>query len=101
MKQSVQTIVDSIEEEIEYIKKNSYLYINNMLHERDFDYGKFTFEIESNNKKSIGGEWDEVITETLVKITPKSVTVTNENSKVLTNLSTEVFNQLETTYTNY
>jgi len=100
MKQSVKTIVDSIEKEIEYIKKNLHLY-DNLLHERDFEYGTFYFEVESINKKSIGGEWDEILNETFATITLNCVEVTNENSKTLTNLSTEVFNQLETTYTNY
>jgi len=101
MKQSVKTIVDSIEKEIEYVKKNSHLFDTAPAYEKEFDYGKFTFEIDITNKKVVGGEWDEILNETYIKIEPKSVTVTNENSKVLTNLSTEVFNQLETTYTNY
>jgi len=99
MKQSAKTIVEAIEKEIEYLKNNSYLFEHS--NEKDFEFGKLYFEIEVHERVGVGGEWDEVITETLVKITPKSVTVTNENSKVLTNLSNEVFNQLEDNYTNY
>ena len=101
MKQAVKTIVDSIEKEIDLIKENIYLYDNNSKNERDFEFGTLFFELEILNKKSIGGEWDEILNETFVTITPDYIDVTNENSKVLTNLSNEVFNQLELTYTNY
>lgn len=101
MKNAIKTIVEAIENEIEYIKDNYHMYENGLAHEIDFDYGTIYFETETINKKSIGGEWDEILNETYIKIEPKSVSVTNENSKVLTNLSKEVFNQLETTYTNY
>lgn len=101
MKQAVKTIVDSIENEIDLIKENIYLYDNNSNNERDFEFGTLFFELEILNKKSIGGEWDEILNDTFVTIKPNYVDVTNENSKVLTNLSNEVFNQLELTYTNY
>lgn len=101
MKQSVKTIVDSIEKEIEYIKENSHLFDTEPSYEREFNYGKFTFEIEIKLVHSVGGDWDEQIVDELIKIDFKSVTVTNENNKALINLSNEVFNQLEITYTNY
>ena len=69
--------------------------------EKDFEFGKLFFEIETHERIEVGGDWDEVISTERVKITPKSVDITNENSKTLTNLSNEVFNQLETSYTNY
>ena len=99
MKASIKTIVDSIEKEVNYIIEN----YNNFGYEgeKDFEYGTFNYEMQTINKKSIGGEWDEILNETFIKIEVQSVDVTNENSKILTNLSTEVFNQLETTYTNY
>jgi len=99
MKTAIKTIVDSIEKEVNYIIEN----YNNFGYEgeKDFDFGTFNYEMETINKKSIGGEWDEILNETFVKINVISVDVTNENSKTPTNLSTEVFNQLETSYTNY
>lgn len=101
MKQSVKTIVDSIEKEIEYVKENSYLFQDSTYQNRDFEFGNFDFEIEIYEKREIGGEWDEILTYERIRIEVTKVTVTNEDSKVLTNISTEVFNQLETTYTNY
>ena len=99
MKASIKTIVDSIEKEVNYIIEN----YNNFGYEgeKDFEYGTFNYEMQTINKKSIGGEWDEILNETFIKIEVQSVDVTNENSKTLTNLSNEVFNQLETSYTNY
>jgi len=99
MKQSVKTIVDSIEKEIERIMKEFNFCTDET--EKEFEYGTFIFEWEIKEKTFYGGEWDEILNENYIKIIPLSATVTNENSKVLTNLSTEVFNQLETTYTNY
>lgn len=99
MKQSVKTIVESIEKEIDYIMERQDTYRNQT--EEDFKYGKIEFEIKISEKDSYGGEWDEVLSDTYIAITPISVTVTNENNKTLTNLSNEVFNQLELTYTNY
>ena len=61
----------------------------------------FDFEIDTYIKNEIGGEWDEFLSSERITIIVTKVTVTNEDSKTLTNLSTEVFNQLETTYTNY
>ena len=99
MKVAIKTIVDSIEKEVNYIIEN----YNNFGYdgEKDFEYGTFKYEMQTINKKSIGGEWDEILNETFIKIEVQSVDVTNENSKTLTNLSNEVFNQLETSYTNY
>jgi len=99
MKQSVKTIVEAIEKEIEIIIDKYYIYEYET--SKEFDYGTFNFEIEIYEKNEIGGEDDEQLNYERIKITPKSVTVTNENSKTLTNLSNEVFNQLELTYTNY
>jgi len=98
MKQSVKTIVDSIEKEIESILENSENSVYNG--EIEFEYGKFTYELFSDMVfDALRDPWD--ADEINNDLEVKSVTVTNENSKVLTNLSTEVFNQLETTYTNY
>ena len=95
MKTAIKKIVDSIEKEVNYIIEN----YNNFEYEGEkyFEYGTFTYKMEKINKKSIGGEWDEILNETFIKISVQGVCVTNENSKTLT----EVFNQLETTYTNY
>lgn len=100
-KQSVKTIVEAIEKEIDFIMNNSHLYEYAPVYQIDFDYGNFTFEIEIHEKNEIGGEDDEFLRSEKIRIEVKSVTVTNENSKTLTSLSNEVFNQLELTYTNY
>jgi len=101
MKAAVKTLVDSIEKGIDYIKDNYHIYENGLAQETDFDYGTIYFEFETINKKSVGGEWDEILNETFITIKVNYVEVTNENNKVLTNLSNEVFNQLEDNYTNY
>jgi len=101
MKQSVKTIVDSIEKEIEYVKENSYLFEDSTYQNRDFEFGNFDFEIDTYIKNEIGGEPNEFLSSERITIIVTKVTVTNENSKVLTNISNEVFNRLETTYTNY
>ena len=96
MKQTVKTIVDSIEKEIiDNILINSEKTEFGVVQE--IELGKFTYDIVLNDN------WCKWTNERnyLLTLEVKSVTVTNENSKVLTNLSTEVFNQLETTYTNY
>ena len=96
MKQSVKTIVDSIEKEIiDTILINAEKSAYGV--EQDIELGKFTYDIMLNDR------WHKMEERRnhLLSLEVKSVTVTNENSKVLTNLSTEVFNQLETTYTNY
>jgi len=98
MKQSVQTIIDSIEKEINTIMDNAENSVYNG--EIEFQYGKFTYELFCDMVfDALRDPWD--ADEINKDLEVKSVTVTNENSKVLTNLSTEVFNQLETTYTNY
>lgn len=96
MKQSVKTIVDSIEKVIiDTILLNAEKSAYGV--EQDIELGKFTYDIVLNDS------WHKMEERRnhLLSLEVKSVTVTNENSKVLTNLSTEVFNQLETTYTNY
>ena len=96
MKQSVKKIVDSIEKEI----------IDNILInsektefgvEQEIELGKFTYDIMLNDS------WHKMEERRnhLLSLEVKSVSVTNENSKTLPNLSNEVFNQLEITYTNY
>jgi hypothetical protein len=96
MKQSVKALVDSIEQEI----------IDNILVnaeksefgvEKDLELGKFTYDIMLNDSWT---KWEEARNNYLT-LEVKSVSVTNENNKVLTNLSKEVFNQLENNYTNY
>lgn len=100
MKQAVKTIVDSIEKEINTILNEGNIESNNYGVEQEFEYGTFNYDVSYNMKDNpFLDEWDVLFAE--IEIEVKSVTVTNENSKVLTNLSTEVFNQLETTYTNY
>ena len=96
MKQSVKTIVDSIEKEIiDNILINSEKTELGVVQE--IELGKFTYDIMLNDS------WHKMEERRnhLLSLEVKSVAVTNENSKVLTNLSTEVFNQLEITYTNY
>jgi hypothetical protein len=95
MKQAVKTIVDSIEKEINTILENSEK--SEYVADKDFEFGGFEYEINLNDS------WNkyEEVRNNYLTLEVKSVAVTNENSKVLTNLSTEVFNQLETTYTNY
>jgi len=96
MKQAAKTIVDSIEKVIiDTILLNTEKSAYGV--EQDIELGKFTYDIVLNDN------WCKWTNERnyLLTLEVKSVSVTNENSKVLTNLSTEVFNQLETTYTNY
>ena len=96
MRKSVKTIVDSIEKEIiDTILINAEKSAYGV--EQDVELGKFTYDIVLNDS------WHKMEERRnhLLSLEVKSVTVTNENSKVLTNLSNEVFNQLETTYTNY
>ena len=96
MKKSVKTIVDSIEKEIiDNILINSEKTELGVVQE--IELGKFTYDIMLNDS------WHKMEERRnhLLSLEVKSVAVTNENSKVLTNLSTEVFNQLEITYTNY
>ena len=95
MKQSVKTIVDSIEKEIDRIIDNAEHSATNEVIE--FDFGKFEYNLEFDDSWN---KWEEHRNRNLT-LYINDVTVTNENSKVLTNLSTEVFNQLEITYTNY
>ena len=95
MKALVKTIVDSIEKEI-------YRIIDNAEHSEtneniEFDFGVFEYNLEFDDSWD---KWEEHRNRNLT-LYINEVTVTNENSKTLTNLSTEVFNQLETTYTNY
>jgi hypothetical protein len=96
MKAAVKALVDSIEQEI----------IDNILVnaeksefgvEKDLELGKFTYDIMLNDSWT---KWEEARNNYLT-LEVKSVYVTNENNKVLTNLSKEVFNQLEDNYTNY
>ena len=96
MKQSVKTIVDSIEKEIIdtiliNAEKSAYGVV------QEIELGKFTYDIMLNDS------WHKMEERRnhLLSLEVKSVAVTNENSKTLPNLSTEVFNQLEITYTNY
>ena len=96
MKQAVKTIVDSIEKEtIDTILINAEKSAYGVVQE--IELGKFTYDIVLNDS------WHKMEERRnhLLSLEVKSVTVTNENSKKLTNLSNEVFNQLETTYTNY
>lgn len=100
MKQPVKTIVDSIEKEIQSILENPEYASNIYGLNEDFEFGYFTYDFSINEiVNPYLDDWD--AKEYKIEIEPKSVTVTNENSKTLTNLSKEVFNQLETTYTNY
>ena len=96
MKQTVKTIVDSIEKEIIdtiliNAEKSAYGVV------QEIELGKFTYDITLNDNWSKFSDKRN----NLLTLEVKSVSVTNENNKVLTNLSNEVFNQLETTYTNY
>ena len=95
MKQSVKTIVDSIEKEINTILDNADHSEQGAI--QDFEFGTFTYDLTIND------DWDkwEEARNNKIELYLLYVDVTNENSKVLTNLSTEVFNQLEITYTNY
>ena len=96
MKQSVKTIVDSIEKVIiDTILLNAEKSAYGV--EQDIELVKFTYDIVLNDS------WHKMEERRnhLLSLEVKSVTVTNKNSKVLTNLSNEVFNQLETIYTNY
>ena len=95
MKKSVKTIVDSIEKEIDRIIDNAEHSATNEVIE--FDFGKFEYNLEFDDSWD---KWEEHRNRNLT-LYINDVTVTNENSKTLPNLSTEVFNQLEITYTNY
>lgn len=95
MKPVVKTLVDSIEKEIRIILENAEMSLYDV--SKDFEFGNFTYNIMLND------EWDkwEDRRNHFLRLEVKSVTVTNENNKTLTNLSNEVFNQLEDNYTNY
>jgi len=98
MKQSVKTIVEAVEKEIETIIYNAERQDYGI--EKEFDYGSFIYDVSYNEGSGkYSDDWDVSFKNIIIEV--KSVTVTNENSKTLTNLSNEVFNQLELTYTNY
>lgn len=100
MKQAVRKILDSIEKEVTYIINEGNIECNNYGIEKEFEFGSFTYDVSYNIKDNpFLDEWDVLFAEIEIEI--KSVTITNENSKTLINLSNEVFNQLELTYTNY
>ena len=98
MKQAIKTIVDSIEKDISTILDNSEL--PEIHKEVEFEFGTFEYELTLEEiPNELLDPWDSLEMQCTIEV--KSVTVTNENNKTLTNLSNEVFNQLETTYTNY
>lgn len=99
MKQAVKTIVEALEKEINHIMDNYDAYRNEI--NKDFEYGSFIFEMNINEISEYGGEWDEILNSVNIEIEIKHVDVTNEKSFLLTNLSNEIFNQLEENYTNY
>lgn len=99
MKNAVKTLVDIVEKEINNLIDKEYIYLNET--ETDFEYGKIYFEMSAKNKQEVGSEEDEILNHRYVRLEFKDVEITNENGKVLTNLSNEVFNQLEEVYTNY
>lgn len=98
MKSAIKTIVDSIEKEISTILENSE---RPEIHkEVEFEFGTFEYELTLEEiPNELLDPWDSLEMQCTIEV--KNVTVTNENNKTLTNLSNEVFNQLETTYTNY
>jgi hypothetical protein len=95
MKAAVKTLVDSIEKEIQYILDSAEKTDYNAQYE--FEFGYFEYQIDLNDP------WDKYAEarNNYLTLEVKSVTVTNEDSKYLENLSNEVFNQLEDNYTNY
>jgi hypothetical protein len=95
MKTAVKTLVDSIEKEIEKILENAEK--SEYVAQENFEFGVFEYEINLNDSWN---KWEEARNNYLT-LEVKSVTVTNEDSKYLENLSKEVFNQLEENYTNY
>jgi hypothetical protein len=100
MKAAVKTLVDSIEKEIQYLLDNPEYESNQYGIIEDFVFGNFSYDFSINEQQNIYlDDWDTPSYN--IEIEVKSVTVTNENNKVLTNLSNEVFNQLEDNYTNY
>jgi len=100
MKAAVKALVDSIEKEVNTIINEGDIECNNYGIEQDFEFGTFTYDVSHNIRDNpFLDEWDVLFAE--IEIEVKSVSVTNENNKVLTNLSNEVFNQLEDNYTNY
>jgi hypothetical protein len=99
MKAAVKKLVDSIEKEIQYIIENYEVYKYEI--SKDFDFGTIFFSLSVNEISEYGGEWDEILNSCEIDLELNYVDVTNENNKVLTNLSNEVYNQLEENYTNY
>jgi len=100
MKQSAKKLVDLIEIEIQLLLDEPKFESNNYNVEQEFEYGSFAYDLSINEvENKYLDEWDAPSFN--VEIEVKSVTVTNESNKELTNLSKEVFNQLEENYTNY
>ncbi len=100
MKAAVKKLVDSIEKEIMYLIENPEYESNQYGIIKDFEFGNFSYDFSINEVPDKFREhWESI--EYNIEIEVKSVIVTNENNKVLTNLSNEVFNQLEENYTNY
>ena len=95
MKQAVKTIVDSIEKEISIILDNAEHSEND--YSIHFDFGIINYNLEFDDSWD---KWEEARNRN-IDLYVNYVDVLNENSKLLTKLSNEVFNQLETTYTNY
>ncbi len=62
-----------------------------------FEYGTMEIDIDINDSWD---KWEEVRNNN-IRLEVKSVNVTNENDKTLTNLSNKIFNELEQFYTNY
>lgn len=98
MKSTVKTLVDSIEKEIEKILENAEKQDYGVV--KEFYYGSFIYDVSYNSTNNpFLDEWE--VNNPNIRIEVTQVFITNENSKTLTNLSNEVFNQLEDNYTNY
>lgn len=102
MKNVIKTLVNIIDKEINWIMNHRGIDKNDYGVEEEFDYGKIIYDVSYNEKeKKYPDDWDMCPFDIEIEIEVKNVEITNENGKLLTNLSNEVFNQLEEVYTNY
>ena len=98
MKKAIEKIVNSLVDSFNYTLDNTN--ITGKITDF-FEFGTYTIEVVRNSKKEIGGEPDEVLHYDYAKIIVNSVSITNENSKHLTNVTEAVLAELDNEYTNY
>lgn len=95
MKNAIRIIVSEIENEISnIIEKAENSEVGSVA---ETSHGSFVYDLNYKEVKSLyDRHWDKA--NILICLEVKSVKITNENSKVLPDISNEVFNQLEEYY---